>query len=61
MKKESYPIVLLMCEDAGLVTTLWSSLRCVLGPLVPSALGTKEGNLVCHNMARGLSTPHLFV
>ena len=39
-----------------------SGLLCAaLRPSVPSALGTKEGNLFCHNMARGLSTPHLFV
>lgn len=44
-----------------MVATFWSGLSCAVRPSVPSVLGTKEGNLFCHNMARGLSTLHLFV
>lgn len=39
---------------SGLACTVWQE------PSAPSAPGTKEGNLICHNMARGLSTAHLF-
>lgn len=48
-------------EEGGAAVLICSGLRCVTGPAEPSALGTKGGNLFCHNMARGLSTPHLFV
>lgn len=36
-------------------------LHCATRPSVPQSLRTTEGNLFCHNMARGLSTLHLFV
>lgn len=42
-------------------SVVWSGLVRAMRPSVPSAPGTKEGNLFCHNLARGLSTLHLFV